>query len=390
MTRLMLWTLFLALILIMGGLLAQMMVKDSGVMMLTWNGWMLETTFWTGLGLILTVIIVGLVLLALLRKLAPAQWLNRIRNRRDQKVAKKETALAIDNWLHNAEDRALASLQRVIKAGGSDRLPAAISLAVGLQQSDWLERYGEFVHADPELKTFADAMQAYRLLQAGQTDDFVALMHSQNKLRQIPWLREHYWQALLESDKATELLRLVNEAAGIRPEQRQRWLEQAARAALLQASGKPAQSAAILKPLSRQQRNLPDIIAAEVRYLCSVGEHNQAFKRAKQLLQNMDQSEKVSLLLDIQADNTQKLGFLETLAPVQPGPVYCRTMGILNHRQQLWGNAQSWLEQGWKQGDLMAGVALAELFEARQMTAQAAKLYRDIAQVRLANLQESQ
>lgn len=389
MTRLMLWTFFSALILIIGGVFAQMMIKDSGVMMLTWNGWMVETTFWTGLGLILTVIITGIVLLALLRKLAPAKLLSRLRNRRDQKVAKKETAQAIDSWLHGADDRALESLQRVIKAGGSDRLPAAVSLAIGLQQSDWLERYGEFVQADSELKNFADAMQAYRLIQTGHQADLIDLMQKNFNLRQIPWLREPYWQALLESGQAADLIRQVNEAANIQPELRQTWLTRAVHAALQQASGQAGKASALLKPLSRQQKNQPDIIAAEIDWLCSVGEHAQAFKRLRVLLQRPDQIDHASLLMSIQIDNAQKLNFLESLEPSQPGPIYCRTLGVLNQRQQLWGNAQNWLEQGWKQGDLPSGIALAELFDARQMTAQANRMYRDIAHIRLSNLQDT-
>ncbi|EAR11007.1 heme biosynthesis protein HemY [Reinekea blandensis] len=388
MTRLMLWIVLIALTLLLGGVLAQMMVRDSGVMMLTWNGWMVETTFWTGLGLLLTLVILGVVLLALLRKLAPARLLNQLRSRRDQKVAKKETASAIDHWLHGADDRALASLQKVIRAGGSDRLPSAVSLVLGMDQSDWPERYGQLITEDPEMKTYADAIRAWRLVQAAQHQEFIELMEDQFRLRQVPWLREHYWRALMAVGKAERLLTVVNEAAGLQPEKREQWLQEAAQVALKDAAGEPGRSASLLKPLSRKQRTVPGIVRAEIDYLCSVGEFNLAFRRAKSLLQRPDQHEQADILLDMQVDNGEKLGFLEQNPPAQPGPVYCRTAGILNHRQQLWGNAQSWLEQGWKQGDLGAGLALAELYDARQMTAQAAKLYRELAQLQAKKAQE--
>lgn len=389
MTRLMLWILITAVTFLLGGALAQMMVKDSGVMMLTWNGWLVETTFWTGLGLILTAIVFGIVLLALLRKLAPTRLLSNLRNRRDQKVAKKETAAAIDHWLHGSDDRALSSLQKVIQAGGSDRLPSAVSLVLGLQHSDWPERYGQLVSDDPELKTYADAMQAWRMIQNKQADALIGLMDAQFSLRQVPWLREHYWQALIDAGQSATLLKLVNEAAGLQPDIREQWLQMAAKAALKQSAGEPGQATKLLKPLSRQQKSLPGIIRAEIDYLCSVGDYAQAFRRAKALLQRPDQAENADVLLDIQVENSEKLTFVEQHTPAQAGPVFSRVSGLLNYRQQLWGNAQSWLEQGWKQGDIAAGLALAELFETRQMHAQAAKLYRDLARLPEQKTQET-
>ena len=135
MTRLMVWIIGLAIVLLMGGVLAQLMLKDAGVIMLTWNGWMVETTFWTGTGIILSTVVVLLLLSAVFRKMAPTRWMSNYRNRRDQKVAKKETLVAIESWLKGSDDRSLVALQKVIAAGGSDRLPAAISLAIGMSAS---------------------------------------------------------------------------------------------------------------------------------------------------------------------------------------------------------------------------------------------------------------
>jgi uncharacterized protein HemY len=375
----MLWSLLLAFILILGGLFAQLMIIDSGVMMLTWNGWMVETTFWTGIGILITLFIIWVVSVSLFRRFGPARLITSYRNRRDQKAAKKQTQIAIQYWLKGQDINALDALQKVIKAGGSSRLPAAVSLAVGMDQSDWMERYGAFITEDPELKLFADALQAERFWQLGKTDDFVDLMLSQFDLRQIPWLRERLWQCLIEQGSASKLVPMINEAANISPELRQRWLERAASEALAQAHGNSEVGGQVLKPLSKAQKNLPAIVTAEVEYLVSIGQHDTAFKRIKQLLLRDGNFEQAHLLLSVQVDNLQKLNFLETNTPSKPGPVMARTLGALNLQQQLWGNAQSWLEQAWKQGDQAAGFMLAELFEQRKMPDQAARIFRELA-----------
>ncbi|MDO7640725.1 MAG: hypothetical protein MUQ76_02120, partial [Reinekea forsetii] len=139
MTRLMGWVVVLAILLLLGGALAQMMIADAGVIMVAWHGWLIETTFWSGLALIISLLIALLGLVALWRKLGPTRMLSRYRLRRDQKAAKKETAIAITSWLDGDDDRALTALQRVANAGGSDRLPQAIALAIGLTQGEWPE-----------------------------------------------------------------------------------------------------------------------------------------------------------------------------------------------------------------------------------------------------------
>jgi uncharacterized protein HemY len=374
-----LWSFLLALILILGGVLAQLMIADSGVVLISWNNWMVETTLWGAVGIGLSIVCLFILLSALWKRFGPAQLLSSYRNRRNRKAAKKETAIAIESWLKGSDERALTALSKVIKAGGSDRLPSAISLVIGMQQSDWPERYAAFVNEDAELKLFADAIQAERFLQSGKQEDFVDLMLARFELRQIPWLRERFWQAMLEFNKAAELVGMINEAANIQPDAREAWLIKAANRALVQSHGDADAGTQILKPLSKAQKNLPDITEAEINYLVSVGHHDAAFKRAKLLLNSEVKLERSNVLLDIQTDNLQKLSFLESMQPLNPGAVFCRVLGVLNMRQQLWGNAQSLLEQGWQQGDKASGLHLAELFEQRNMKEQAARLYRELA-----------
>lgn len=379
MTRLIFWLIGAVVVLLLGGVFALMMTKDPGVMMLTYNGWMVETTFWTGIGFIVSTVLLILVFVALFRKFAPTRVWSNYRNRRDQKVAKKETAIAVHSWLKGSDDRTLQAIDRIVAAGGSGRLPAAVSLAVGMHHGDWLERYAKFIEQDPELKLFADALQAERLWQLNKHDDFIDLMRSRFDLRQVAWLRDRFWQAMLLQKKSAELVTMVNEAANLQPEYRQTWLLKAAVAALAEMEGDVDAGNVIFKSLSKHQRNLPDIVQAEVRYRVSVGEHEQAFKRLKFLLSQDANVERCAALLDIKIDNLQKVNFIESIEPLNPGPEYCRTAGVINLRQQLWGNAQSWLEQGWKQGDSLSGFYLAELFEQRNMMEQATRLYRELA-----------
>lgn len=367
-----------ALFLVVGGLLAYLMALDPGVMMLSWNSWLIETTFWTAIGLLLALVALLLLLGNLLRRLAPTRLWREFRKFRDQRTARKATLVAVQSWLSRDEDQAIKSLQQVAAAGGSERLPSAISLALGLHQADWHERYAALIKKDPELKIFADVLLAERLWQVGQQQSFIELMRSRFDLRQIPWLRERLWQLMISADQAADLLPMINEATHIQPDARRDWLERSARAALLQLSGKK-EGARLLGPLSKEQRSLPAVLAAEVQYLISINEHEQAFKRAKQLLNRDGQYEKAQLLLEINVSNQQKLNFLQASPPSKPGPVLCRTLGMLNMQEKLWGQAQNWLEQAWQQGDVTAAIQLAKLMEQRDRPSEASRLYRELA-----------
>lgn len=379
MIRLIFWILIVAAIMLVGGLFAQMMLKDSGVIMMSWNGWLIETTFWSGFGILLTLIILIYIIRAIWKRFAPTRLLSQYRSRRDKKAAKKETAIAIESWLKGADDRALQSLERVAKAGGSERLPQAVSLAVGLTHGDWNDRYAKFISEDGELKMFANALQAERFWQMNNNQDFIDLMLSHFELRQVSWLREHLWQVMLDTNRAEELVPMINEAANISPETRETWLVKVAKQGFVHCHGNQEKGAKLLKSLPKAIKQLPEVMAAEVRYLVSIGQHELAFKRLKTILKKPNLLAFSDLLVDIKLDSATKLSFLESLQPSAPDPVYCRTVGILSLQQQLWGNAQSWLEQACQQGDKVAAVKLAQLFEQRNMHEQASHLYRELA-----------
>lgn len=379
MTRLLLSLFVFTLVLIFGGVLAQLMITDAGVVLISWRAWVVETTLWGATAVLLTIVCLWLFIAVVWRKFGPTQLLNRYRHRRDSNAAKKETAIAIESWLKGNDERAIKALARVAAAGGSDRLPAAVSLAIGMEQTDWQQRYAEFITDDHELKLFADVLQAERFWQKQKIEDFTDLMLSQFELRQIPWLRARFWQAMLDQQRASELITMVNEAANIQPDLRQDWLSKAAVQALDQCHTNPVKGNQILKALSKAQRNIVEVAIAEVNYLVSIAEHDTAFKRAKLVLNSPANSELAKLLLDIKVDTLPKITFLESIQPANAGPIFCSALGVLNLEQQLWGNAQSLLESAWQQGDKAAGLHLAELFEQRKMQDQANRIYRQIA-----------
>jgi uncharacterized protein HemY len=85
-----LWSFLLALILILGGVLAQLMIADSGVVLISWKNWMVETTLWGAVGISLSILCLFILLSALWKRFGPAQLLSSYRTRRNRKAAKKQ------------------------------------------------------------------------------------------------------------------------------------------------------------------------------------------------------------------------------------------------------------------------------------------------------------
>lgn len=372
------WIALLALILLLGGVLSLMMQADAGVIMVAWNGWMIETTFWTGIGTLLSFGLALWIVITLMRRFGPQRLLAAYRRRRGQTLARKETAAAINHWLSGNSGAALESLQKVVSAGGSERLPRAVALAVDLLGSDWPERYHQFNTDDPELSLFANALKAERLWQLNQPRQFVELLQADKGLKRLAMFRERYWQSMLDSGNSAELLVEVNEAPNIKPERRQHWIDLAVKKALPTMTATPQEGSKLLKSLSRPQRSTIAIQQAEIRYLIDTAQHDQAFKLARQFLAVPANEHHAEILLDIQIENRVKLEFLEARALAEPTPVLCRVAGILSWRQQLWGKAQEWLEKGWQQQDARCGQLLSELLEERGMKEETQRLQKQL------------
>lgn len=379
MMRLLGWAALWVIVLLLGGVLAKMMLADAGVMMVTWNGWLVETTFWAGIGFLLLFAITILVFIQLWRGFAPTRLWQRFRQRKNQKTAKKDTVQAINAWLAGQDDKAIIALKRVADAGGSDRLPRAMTLALGWQHADWLERQAELVQIDPELKLFAYAIGAQRLWTEQQPRQFIALMNQHPELKQVPWLRRHLWQSLVDQKEGEALLDLALVAANIQPDERNNWIIKGATLALAALKGKADEGRQLIKKVPKAIRTQPDYLQVEIDFWVSINDHEMAYKKLLAGFKIGNVEALLSVVSSIQIDANKKLVLLEQHEPSEPSARYCRVLGQVNLAMQLWGQAQSWLEKGWALHDRESGLLLAQLFEQRNMSEQANKLYKQLA-----------
>lgn len=378
MIRLLGWALIVAVVLLLGGVIAQMMLADPGVVMIAWNGWLLEMTFWTAVGLGLVLLLTLLVVQRVWRVSAPTRIWQRFRDKRDQKAAKKETLIAFNAWLQGQDDRAILALQRVAKAGGSDRLPRAMTLALGWQQGDWQERQAQLMLTDPELTSFVWAMTAERFWQQGHMSEFLGLFEQHDSLRQVVWLRERYWQALLTQGQFKTLIETINQAPLMEPSLRSAWLEKAG-VGLLKASADASALKSLLKQLPKEVKQSLPFVLAQIEFECRHGQHELAWKQAKALAQQQGIEPLLPIWSRFDASPQQQLTLLEQHETSSPSALYCRVAGQVSLASQLWGQAQNWLEKAWAAHDIEAGLALAELFEQRNMPDQAHRVYKQIA-----------
>ena len=376
MIRIVLGILVLAALLILVGTLGSMMATDPGVAMISWGRFRADTTFW---GAILIVLVAFLIVFGIIFSIL---YLRRY----SSKSAKKETQIALNSWLSGDDDRALKALGRVAKAGGSEQLPEAVSLALGMSHGDWMERYETFSKKYPKMKRFAQGLLAERFWQHQNYSDFIALMRAEKDLHGIVWLQERYWDSLLAEGEISELISQIINSNSLSPEARQQWYSKSVEKMMHQVGSDEFDLQQIIKSLPKTQRKQPQFIYLEIHQLMKTGKQDAAFKRIKGLLSE-GYFTHVDLLLELDIENSQKLNYLETLQPSQPDANFCRTVGVLSMRQQLWGNAQSWLEKGWAQGDRRCGLQLAELYEQRNLHQQATKLYRQLATNQLATVE---
>ncbi|MEJ2045992.1 MAG: hypothetical protein P8X74_18250 [Reinekea sp.] len=368
MKRMILWIFLFALLLILSGTLAHMMATDPGVAMISWNGFRVDTTFWVAVGIVLLAFVVVLIIIFSII----------LARHRSSRSAKKETLIALNSWLVGDDDRALKALTRVARAGGSEQLPEAVSLALGLSHGDWMDRYESFSKKYPKMKRFAQSLLAERFWQLQNYSDFIALMRAEKGLHEIVWLKERYWDSLLAEGEIIDLISQVNNSNNLSPEARQQWYSKAVESLLHRLGSDELDLQQVIKSLPKAQRKQPQFVSLEIHQLMQNGKQDAAFKRIKNMLSE-GYFANAELLLDLDIENSQKLNYLETLKPSQPDANFCRTIGVLSIRQQLWGNAQSWLEKGWAQGDRTCGLRLAELYEQRNLNQQATKLYRQLA-----------
>jgi len=383
MSRLLLKLLLILILILAAGLLAHYMVRHPGYVMIAWGQWMIEITLWSALGLLFVTVILIALLIKVLRGVNPVRLLSQYQNRRDRKVARVSTQHAVMAWLNGDESRTLKALQNVTKAGGSERLPQLLSLIPGQDSGDWPDRVSAFKKADPELALVADVLTAHHLAQSGDTVALLALWQQQPGLDQVRQLQPEYWRALIDHGQADVALQAINQSPNLNPADRERWQQQAALAVIEHSCQTSLTALAPLKSLPKPVRQKADLVAAECRCLLLHEKPEEAFKSLSRALNKAPAPMLLRCLLDTRMPSPRSLTLAEQLEKRHgSSPSLMLTLGRLCEAQELWGKAEDYLSEAWRQEpDRENGLALARFYEHRQQTDRALAQYRELAQL---------
>ena len=379
----MIWKVLLWFVLLLAaGVLAHFMVRHPGYVMITWGNWMLEVTLWAALGALVVVLVVIWLVWRLTRELNPIRLARQYRDRRDRKLARVETEKAVKAWLQGNDDGALTALDKVIKAGGSERLPRILTLLPAQHSGQWEERLARVREADPDLAVVGHALEADQLWQTGEHSDFLDHIDRHPELLEVKQLRDRYWRALIDGGRAEETLISVGAAPALNPSDRERWQQEAGLALIEQCLDSDQPDFTRIKTIPRKIRQQPALIAAEVRCLARHEKRDDAFKLLKRTLDSRATDELVALLVEYPFDTAQALKLAEQLeGRHQRSATLSWVLGVLCERLSLWGKAEDYLNDAWQQDDRAdIGLALARLHESRQQTDKAQAIYKTLAQ----------
>lgn len=381
MTRLLLKVLLWLVLILGAGLLAHFMVRYPGYVMIAWGQWMVEITLWSAVGLFLVLVLVSWLSIKLLRGVNPVRLARQYRDRRDRKTARVATGQAVLSWLEGDHSATLSALNRVVKAGGSERLPRVLTLIPDQDSGDWSARISEFKQTDPELALVADALTAERLVQSGDSAALLALWQQQPGLQRIRKLQPDYWRALMDRGQAEVALQAINKAPNLNPSDRERWQQQAALHLIEQACQTSVADLAPLKALPKAIRQKAEVVAAECRCLLVHDQTDDAFKRLSKALEKAPAPVLLRCLLDERLPASRTLPLAEQLEKRHgPNPTLVLTLGQLCEAQALWGKAEDYLVEAWRSDpNRESGLALARFFEHRQHTDRALAQYRELA-----------
>jgi len=378
----MVWKVLLWFVLLLAaGVLAHFMVRHPGYVMVTWGSWMVEITLWAALGALVVTLATIWLIWRLTRGLNPIRLARQYRDRRDRKLARVETEKAVKAWLQGDDDSALTALDKVIKAGGSERLPRVLTLLPAQNGGQWEDRLNRFMELDPDLSVVGWALQADQLWQAGDRTAFLAGIDRHPELLEVKRLRHRYWRALIEGDRAEEALISVGATPALNPSDRERWQQEAGLALIKQCLDNDQPDFTRLKTIPRKVRQQPALIAAEVRCLARHEKLDDAFKLLKKTLDSRPTDELVALLVECPFDASQALKLAEHLeGRHQRSATLSWVLGVLCERQSLWGKAEDYLNEAWQQDDRAdIGLALARLYESRHQTEKAQSIYKTLA-----------
>lgn len=383
MSRLLVKILLWFVLLLAAGVLAHFMVRYPGYVMVAWGEWMLEVTLWTALGAAVVVLLSCWLAIRLIRGANPVRLARRYKDRRDRRLARDETEHAVRAWLKGDDSAALEALNKVVQAGGSERLPRLLTLVPARESGDWEQRKAEVTRQDPELAVVARWLEAEQLWQSGDYPAFVELFDQAPELKEVRGLRHRYWQALLDNGQAEDALKLINQTPHLNPADRERWQLNAGLALVEQARQSQEQLSA-LKALPKSLRQHPTLVAAEVRCLAEHERMDEAFRQLKKNLDRQPADPLLVLLGELPFDTHKALGLAEQLEKkAESSPMLNWTLGQLCERESLWGKAHDYLEDAWRQmPSPRTGLALAAHYEHRQQSDRAVPIYKQLAQQR--------
>ncbi|WP_028671140.1 heme biosynthesis HemY N-terminal domain-containing protein [Saccharospirillum impatiens] len=381
MSRLLLKVLLWLVLVLAAGLLAHFMVRYPGYVMIAWGQWMVEITLWSAVGLFLVLLLVSWLAIKLLRGVNPVRLARQYRDRRDRKTARVATGQAVMAWLEGDDSAALSALHRVVKAGGSERLPRVLTLIPAQDSGDWPALVSEFKRTDPDLALVADVLTAERLVQSGDSAALLALWQQEPGLQRIRKLQPDYWRALMDQGQAGVALHAINKTPNLNPFDRVRWQQQVALQLIEQGCQTSVDALLPLKTLPKLIRQKADVVAAECRCLLMHGQVDNALKRLTKALEKAPAPVLLRCLLDEHLPGTRTLPLAEHLEKRHgPNPELMLTLGQLCEAQSLWGKAEDYLVEAWRTDpNRETGLALANFFEHRQQTDRALAQYRELA-----------
>jgi len=382
MSRLVVKVVLWFLLLLAAGVLAHFMVRHPGYVMLAWGQWMVEITLWAAVGLLVVGLLAFWLVLRLWRGLNPVRWVRRYRDHRDRRAARVETERAVRAWLTGDDATALSALNKVVKAGGSERLPRLMTLVPDRNHPSWSERLADFIEADPDMALAAWSLQANQLIQHGNSQALVDLVERQPELASVRFIQPPYWRALIDEGQADKALRRIEAAPTLNPDDREQWQRLAGRALVEQAYASGTPNNSVLKALPRGMRQKPGLVATEVRCLARHERLSEAYDRLKKALERAPADELWLLLAELPFNNSDALRLGESILTRsrQPSAAAQTVLGLLSEREALWGQAENYLQAAWQQQpSVQAGQALAALYERRGDKDRALTLYKQLA-----------
>jgi len=354
--------LFVAL-LTLGAWLGQSMMKGSGYVLLSYGSWVVETSIWVGLILILSLAVVSYLAIHLL--VAALQAEDRLRQWRAERGAHKAMRKTVQGLLSLAEGN-WKRAQRLLVSGahGETRLINYIAAARAAQQNGDYDRCDELLAEAANTTKGAELavslQQAQLQLERHQYEQCLATClrirkqfpkhQYANKMLLKAYMALEDWQAVVDLLPQLIKHRLILGKAAAQ-------LELKAYSALIEhiVKGRSAQSkdAAAIMKIWRQvpkavmeHKDFISVADGFVRYLIKLDAQKQAESLLRHLLTQNWRSDWVRLYGWVKGQDEQKqLLFAEDQLQERPNDAaLLLTLGRLSLRNELWAKAMDYLQ----------------------------------------------